>query len=60
MTPLAETIYDALVGKFQFMEIEYTRTMESALDQIAEGKQEYLAVVGAADRDLQRGLRYLQ
>ena len=58
-TPTAETIYDALVGKFQFMEIEYTRAMESALDQIAEGKQEYLAVVTAADQELQRGLRKL-
>ncbi|HXH55407.1 MAG TPA: type I DNA topoisomerase [Gammaproteobacteria bacterium] len=59
ITPTAETIYDALVGKFQFMEIEYTRAMESALDQIAEGKQEHLAVVAAADQELQRGLRNL-
>lgn len=55
--PTAETIYNVLVGKFQFMEVEYTRAMELALDEIAEGKQEYLTVVTAADQELQRGLR---
>ncbi len=58
-TPTAETIYDALMDKFQFMEIEYTRLMESALDDIAGGKQDYLSVVSAVDKSLQESLNTL-
>jgi len=54
--PPAEIIVDALMGKFQFMEVSYTREMENALDGIAEGKKEYLTVVEEADRALQHGL----
>ena len=56
----AETIVDTLVGKFQFMEVAYTREMELALDEIAAEKQEYLTVVAMADQELQLGLRRLQ
>jgi len=41
------------------MEIEYTLAMEPELDGIAEGNQEYLAVVAAADQELQLSLRNL-
>ena len=54
--PSAETIHDALVGRFKFMEVDYTRAMESALDEIAEGRQEYLKVVTDADQELQKSL----
>ena len=55
--PSAESIYDTLVGRFHFMEIDYTRAMESALDEIAEGKQEYLKLVAEVDQTLQESLK---
>ncbi len=58
-TPSAETIYDALIGKFEFIEIEYTRKMESALDEIDSGKQDYLSVVAEVDNSLQSSLKKL-
>jgi len=58
-TNSAEIIFDALVGKFQFMEIEYTRAMEQALDEIATGKKAYIDVVSAADLALKESLHNL-
>lgn len=57
--PSAEIIYDTLVGRFQFMELKYTKEMETALDNIAAGKQDYLKVVSDADSVLQEGLKIL-
>ncbi|HQW57945.1 MAG TPA: hypothetical protein PK583_03210 [Gammaproteobacteria bacterium] len=51
--PTAKTIMTRCLA------LEYTLAMESALDGIAEGKQEYLAVVAAADQELQLSLRNL-
>ena len=47
-TPLGETVRDALVGRFRFAELEYTRQMEDSLDAIAQGKNEYGKVVSSA------------
>jgi DNA topoisomerase-1 len=40
-----EAIRDALVGTFQFADLDYTRELEAQLDRIAEGALPYLAVV---------------
>lgn len=45
---VGESIRDALVGRFQFAELDYTRKLEEQLDQIAEGQAEFLPVVSAA------------
>lgn len=50
--PAGETIVDALVGKCQFVELDYTRELEDQLDAIAQGKSTYLPVVSAAHQQL--------
>lgn len=47
-SPRGITVCDSLVGKFAFLETDYTRGLEDELDQIAEGKNDYLAVVAGA------------
>ena len=50
--PTGEIVVDALVGKCQFIELDYTRELEDQLDAIASGKATYLPVVGSAYRQL--------
>ena len=54
LSPLAtgEAVVDALVGKCQFIELDYTRELEDQLDAIAAGKAMYLPVIGSAYRQL--------
>lgn len=47
-SPIGEQIRDALVSRFQFAELDYTRGLEDQLDHIAEGTADYRAVVAAA------------
>jgi len=47
-SPIGETVRDALVGRFQFTELDYTRGLEDELDHIAEGQADYRGVVAAA------------
>lgn len=56
-TPLGETVVDALRGKFSFADYEFTRSMEQALDDIAEGKAEYRSVVAKAHAQLEEELK---
>lgn len=44
-TPLAEKIYDALKGKFKFIEVDFTKRLEEALDAIHAGTRSYEDVV---------------
>ena len=46
--PIGETIRDALVGRFTFVDLDYTSELEEQLDAIAEGKRQYRDVVAAA------------
>lgn len=46
-TPLGEKIVSGLCGHFSFIEYDFTRNMEQSLDDIAEGKAEYRAVIAA-------------
>lgn len=47
-TVLGEKIVSGLCGHFSFIEYDFTRTMEQSLDDIAEGKAEYHAVIASA------------
>ena len=53
-TPLGEKIVSGLCGHFSFIEYDFTRSMEQSLDDIAEGKAEYRAVIGSAYEQLSR------
>jgi Topoisomerase IA len=53
-TPLGEKIVSGLCGHFSFIEYDFTRTMEQSLDDIAEGKAEYRAVIASAYDQLSR------
>lgn len=55
-TPLGVMVVDGLQGNFAFIEYEFTRTMEQALDDIAAGKADYRAVVSEAHARLEQEL----
>lgn len=46
-----------LIGNFGFVDYDYTKNMESQLDDIAEGKTTYLAVMTEADKVLSSELK---
>jgi len=46
--PAGEKVVDGLAGKCKFVDLNYTRLLEAALDDIAAGKAEFLPVVAAA------------
>ena len=53
-TPLGEKVVSGLCGHFSFIEYEFTRNMEQSLDDIAEGKAQYRAVIASAYDQLSR------
>ena len=55
-TPLGEKVVDSLRVHFTFVEYEFTRKMEQALDDIAEGKAQYKAVISTAHAQLTKEL----
>ena len=55
-TPLGEKVVDTLRGNFAFVEYAFTKGMEQSLDDIAEGKAEYLSVIAAAHAQLEQEL----
>lgn len=56
-TPLGEKIVSGLCGHFSFIEYDFTRTMEQSLDDIAEGKADYHAVISSAYDQLSREIQ---
>lgn len=56
-TATGEAVVDGLVGKFSFADYEFTRNMEQALDNIAEGKADYRAVMAEAHAQLETELK---
>ena len=56
-TPVGVMVVDALQGNFSFIEYEFTRTMEQALDDIAAGKADYRAVIGESHARLEQELQ---
>ena len=51
-TELGEALIQALRGRFDFLEIAYTKNMEDHLDAIAQGKAGYRAVIAHYDQAL--------
>lgn len=58
-TDLAMLLIDSLKGRFAFVELDYTRSLEQQLDDIASGKAEYVPVVAALDNKLRTELGQL-
>jgi DNA topoisomerase-1 len=58
-TELGILLIDALKGHFAFLEYDYTRSLEQQLDDIAEGKAQYLNVVSRIDGKLKQELAQL-
>ncbi|MDR2200170.1 MAG: type I DNA topoisomerase [Deltaproteobacteria bacterium] len=55
-TPRGEKLVDHLAGRFAFLEYDFTKGLESRLDGIASGKEEYLPVVALANAVLEKEL----
>jgi DNA topoisomerase-1 len=55
-TKTGEDIVDALVGRCQFMEIPYTKSVEWQLDEVSEGKAAYFDVVKGVYEQLDKEL----
>ena len=55
-TDLAFAVVEALEGKFEFVEYDYTRDIERLLDRIAQGRHGYLDLVASVDRKLDEEL----
>ena len=55
--PLGVMVVDKLRGNFSFVEYEFTRMMEQALDDIAAGKADYRAVISEAHTRLEQELQ---
>lgn len=55
-TELGEQVCDALVGRFGFMELSFTRELEEALDDIAQGGSTFGEVVGGLHARLETEL----
>ncbi|SEM30057.1 type I DNA topoisomerase [Acinetobacter sp. DSM 11652] len=55
---IGSTVRDGLVNNFAFVNLDYTRTLEEQLDDIAEGKTSYYDVVSSAwaalDQELEK------
>ena len=52
-TPLGEKAAKLLIGAFSFVDFDFTKDMESALDSIASGKAVYRDTLGKANARLQ-------
>lgn len=55
-TPLGVMVADGLCGHFTFIDYDFTRRMEQALDDIAAGKADYRAVISEAHARLEQEL----
>lgn len=59
-TETGELIVDALVGRFEFLELGFTRDVEQTLDRVASGEATYRGVVQRVYEQLQGELSTLQ
>lgn len=59
-TPTGELIVDSLTGKFEFIDLSFTRDVEADLDRVALGKMSYKAVVSKVHDKLKQELSTLQ
>lgn len=56
-TPRGEKIVDALKSAFTFIDLDFTREMENALDDVATGKKSYVDCMAAMYGSLQSELK---
>lgn len=56
-TPIGEKIVDALKPAFTFIDLDFTRSMENALDDVAAGKMAYSDCMAAMYDDLHKELK---
>lgn len=59
-TETGELIVDSLVGKFEFLDLGFTREIEESLDRIALGEAGYKAVIAKVHDQLNREISTLQ
>lgn len=59
-TSTGELVVDSLVGKFEFMDLGFTRDVEEDLDRIAQGEVGYKAAVSKVYDQLKREISTLQ
>ncbi len=59
-TPRGEKLVDALQPCFSFLDLDFTRSMEDALDDVASGKLTYAACLGTMYDALSRELTLFQ
>lgn len=59
-TPTGDMVVDALVGSFDFIDLNYTRHIEEDLDRIAKGEAVYRSVISDVYEKLQRELSTMQ
>ncbi|CAM5531868.1 DNA topoisomerase III [Alcaligenes phenolicus] len=59
-TPTGELVVDALVGKFGFIDLGFTREVEEDLDRIAQGQAAYRGVIRKVHEQLQRELATME
>jgi DNA topoisomerase-1 len=59
-TTTGELVVDALVDKFQFIDLGFTREVEEDLDRIARGELAYRPVITKVHEQLRRELKSLQ
>lgn len=55
--PKGETVIDRLEGKFSFLDVNFTRAMESELDRIERGESQYRPVIEQLHTSLAADLR---
>ncbi len=58
-TDLGIQVCQLMLGKFRFMELDYTRTLEEQLDHIAQGQMQYQQVVSQAYSTLKQEMMAL-
>ncbi len=56
-TEAGEMVIANLAGKFSFLDFDFTKKLEAQLDEIAEGKADYLSVIKAANDGLESELK---
>lgn len=59
-TDIGELIIDSLSGKFEFIDLEFTRDVEEDLDRIAQGETGYRAVITKVYDQLKQEIATLQ
>lgn len=57
---IGEIVRDALVGRFQFINLDFTRQLEEKLDEIAQGREKYRNIVAQTWQRLDTELAKLE